>query len=156
MTGSRSSISLLPKKGPNLPGKELSSIDSRAPAISGGYVCAPTHDSITAHVCSILSWCSLQHCMSFPVHLLRDLGHHRGGSCDRGAFACPRERSLPHRDSQPKSSIFSPAMRDSGLNQRGSCRNRQSEERILAAGTYCRNVLAVCEPGFLLHRRAVL
>lgn len=80
-----------------------------------------------------------------------------------GALACPRrgeslqeEASLPHSDSQPKSSIFSPHVRGSALNRGGSGGNGQSEERALAACTYCRNVLAVREPSFALHRRAVL
>lgn len=42
---------IAPQKGPNLPGKELSSICSRAPSIPGGYVCTPAHDSIKAPVC---------------------------------------------------------------------------------------------------------
>lgn len=90
---------------PNLPEKELSSICSRAPSVPGGYVCTPAHDSIIGPVCSIPAWCILQHCRSFPEHLLMGLGHHRGGFHSRGAFACPRggkslpeERSLPHSD----------------------------------------------------------
>lgn len=114
-------------------------------------------------LCTIPSLCSLQHCRSFPAHLLRDLGHHRGGSYTRGALAHPRggkslqeEMSLPHSsDPKPKSSIFGPPVRGSGLKWGGSCRNRQSEESVLAACTYCRNVLAVCEPGSALHGRAV-
>lgn len=41
-------------------------------------------------LCSISSLYSLQHCRSFPAHLLKDLGHRRGGSCTRGALAHPR------------------------------------------------------------------
>lgn len=72
---------------------------------------------------SISSLCSLQHCRSFLAHFLRDLGHHRGGSCIRGALACPRggeslqeEMSLPHSHPKPESSIFGAPGRGSGLN----------------------------------------
>lgn len=36
-------------------------------------------------LCNISSLCSLQHCRSFPAHLLRHPGHCRGGSCTRGS-----------------------------------------------------------------------
>lgn len=114
-------------------------------------------------LCSISSLCSLQHRKSFLAHLLRDLGHPRGGPCTRGALAHPRggeslqeEMSLPHSHPKPKSSIFGPPGRGSGLNWGGSCRSRQTEQSVLAACTYCRNVLAVCEPGSALHGRAML
>ena len=143
--------------GPDLPGTELSSNCSRAPSTPGGYICTPAHNSVTAPAPS------LQHRRSSAGHLPGDLSHCGSGSHNSGALAHPRggeslpeDRSLPCSHFKPESSIFSAPARGSGLDQGGSCRNRQSEERALAARTYCGNVLAVCESGLLLHGRAVL
>lgn len=90
--------SSLPEKGPNLPGKKLSSICSRAPSIPGGYACTPARDSIKAPVCSIPSWRSFQHCESFPVHLSpRGCWPPQGRLSQQRGFRLPQRRGASAR-----------------------------------------------------------
>lgn len=63
-------------------------------------------------LCTIPSLCSLQHCRSFPAHLLRDLGHHPAPEgllpTPKGASLCKRKCHFPTVTPSPKAASSVP------------------------------------------------